>query len=182
MELSNSPNPDKITSPEELNRLLSESYLWAKKIIKDDPDEEWDTYGSADATTPEAKKANREGYVAVCDFGSEIAIKIHEDDYSSENADTTEYFLLGFSYDLNEYTLMTSGVQPDMPERDSLEGSEQSHWDKVRPASTTEIERLACVLELGAFGDEQFNFKRFQRQFRKHLDRLNTAKDENHPE
>jgi len=187
MEVSNNPNPEKEISPEELNRLLSESYLWAKKIIRDDPDEEWDTYGSANATTQEAKDANRDGYVAICNFGHELAIKVHEDDYSEKNEDTTQYFMLSFSYDTNEYALMTPGKKLDLNERNEPEEADedlkQEEWvNQLHPASTAEIQHLALVLELGAFGDEHFNFKRFQRQFRKYLHRLNAVQDENHPE
>ena len=203
MESFDNTNANIEPSPEELGRLLGESHKWISKIIEEHNSEENIHAATVPATTAEAEDDYKIGEISVEDFsGNEFIITLNESDYTASGTATAEHFKLSIAYGTGKYELLASGVQPDVMEEVADDDASEEEYEKalaaseeylsqqLRPASPAEIQRLAYVLEIGAFGDVPFYFEHFEIDYHKHLNELEMAKrtlnenedNENHPE
>jgi hypothetical protein len=201
MELFGNEQPDKEPTPEELIRLLDVSFALITKIIQEHSND-LDSRGiTLPASTPEADDDGKYGSITVTDLGDKREVKIDETSYDPETEEnTTERYTLSFSYDTAQHTLQSTGIQPNIRDDISMSDGDDEDFSRaaeafeeylatqVRPATATEIKRLAYVLEIAAYGNVQFNFNHFDMDYENHLDKLYMKQveadenNENHPE
>lgn len=189
MESFDNTNANIEPSPEELGRLLGESHTWINKIIEEQHGLENTRTAIVPATTAEAEDDYKIGEVSVEDLnGNEFLVTINETDHVTSDTATTEHYKLSIAYETGKYELLATGVQPDIMVGVRNDGASDEEYDKaivalqkyltqqLRPASAAEIQRMAYVLEIGAFGDVPFYFEHFEVEYRQRIDRLETAK------
>lgn len=203
MESFDDKTPNKEPTAEELNLLLQKSYDWICTIIENHNTEENVHSAEVPATTAEADEDFRVGSLLVEDLnGNDLEVTIKETDYLKTEKNTVERFKLSFAFGTGEYELSATGVQPnvldDVIENDGTQqdfdkaftASERHLEESLRPATPAEIQRMAYVLEIGAYGDVAFDFDRFEIEYQHHLDKLEMARhaaqkkaeNEEHPE
>jgi len=203
MELFGNEKPGREPTTEELNELLDESFSLMSKILIEHKDDEYPHIVTLPATTTEADENNKYGSLTVIDHGENLEVKIDEiNKYPELKDNTTERYTMSFSYDVGDYILTTSGVQPNVVEdalmdqgddddyERAIDASEEYIREQTRPATADEIKRLAYLLEIAAFGNVQAHFDNFEMRREHDYDVYDMRKrneterqeNENHPE
>lgn len=200
MEFFENKNPNSTPTPETLELLLDKSYDLIGDIIRTHADEHDKLSATVLVTTPEAAAKHKLGQLTVRDLDGNVQeISINESNHLNSEEATIERYRLTFGFGAG-LELFTTGIQPDVM-GDVLDGdatyddyakalnaTEEHLRYSLRPASPAETQRLVDVLEIGARGDNSFEY--FERQFQQHVDGSDTAryaaeeneKNENHPE
>ena len=161
MEYFENNDLNKEPTAEEIEQLLQESYELIGRIIKDHNTVEDIHAASVSVTTPEAEMNDKLGYLSVVDLnGNEFEITINENHYTDSQESTTEVYKLLYISGTGGYELFTTDTRPYVTDD-----------EKLRSATPAEIQRLAYVLEIGAFGYVPFDFEEFEKRFREHPDK-----------